>query len=83
MAIMTQYPHIDGNGKERNDLIRTYSSVGLQILQIETGAVYDEAVDIYPSKYTYTETDQYVEEETETDYRTAYNNLAAEVLSNE
>ena len=83
MAIVTQYPYVDGNGKERENLIKTYSDVGRYILQEETGEVYAEAVDLYPSKYTYTETDEYIEEDQETDYRTAYDNLAAEVNSDE
>ena len=83
MAIKTQYPYIDENGKERENLIKTYSDLGLYILQNETGEVYDEAVDVYPSKYTYSETEEYVEEDEEIDYRTAYNNLAQEVIGNE
>lgn len=82
MAIKTQYPYIDENGKERENLIKTYSDLGLYILQNETGEVYDEAVDVYPSKYTYSETEEYVEEDEEIDYRTAYNNLAQEVIGN-
>ena len=83
--IKTQYPYIDNNGNERENLIKTYSDIGLRILQNETGGIYDEAVDIYPSQYTYSETDEYIEIEDgeEIDYRTAYNNLAAEVMNNE
>ena len=55
--IKTQYPYIDGNGKERKDLVRTYSDEGKPILQNETGNVYDEAIDFYPCQYTYTETE--------------------------
>ena len=80
MAIKTQYPYINANGVEKENFIKTYSDIGLRILQNETGAVYDEAVDLYPSKYTYSETDEYIEEDQETDYRTAYNNLAQEVM---
>lgn len=58
MAIKTQYPYIDSLGRERKNLIKTYSDEGFRILQNETGAVYDEAVDVYPSKYTYSETEE-------------------------
>lgn len=82
MAIITQYPYIDENGKERAEFVKTYSNIGLRVIQNETGEVYDEAIDIYPSKYTYSESDEYIEEDHETDYRTAYNNLAQEVINN-
>lgn len=42
-------------------LYRTYSDKGLRIRQIETGIIYDEAVDISESLYTYEETDIYIE----------------------
>lgn len=45
-------------------LYRTYSDKGLRIRQIETGIVYDEAVDIAESSYTYEETDIPIEDET-------------------
>lgn len=38
-------------------LIRHYSSSGMKILQKETGLVYNDAIDIVPCCYTYTETD--------------------------
>lgn len=46
--------------REREDginLYRTYSDQGLMIEQ-ETGAIYDAAIDIENSGHTYTETDQ-------------------------
>jgi hypothetical protein len=45
------------NGKR----IRHYSDVGFRILQNETGVVYNDAVDVIPCKYTYTETDEPIE----------------------
>lgn len=60
--IKTQYPYIDGNGNERKDLVKTYSDEGLQIIQNETGNLYDEAIDFYPCKYTYTEKEPEPEE---------------------
>ena len=45
-------------------LIRHYSDENKMILQLETGDLYGEAVDIVPCRYTYTETDIPIEEET-------------------
>ena len=42
-------------------LIRHYSDKGMKLLQVETGIIYDEAVDLMPCKYTYEETDEPVE----------------------
>lgn len=52
------------------DLYRNYSSEGFKIRQIETNAIYDEAIDVENAPYTYEETDELilqpeVEEETE------------------
>lgn len=44
-----------------NDLIRHYSDAGLRIEQIETGRVYDDAVDTVPCEYTYRETTEGIE----------------------
>ena len=52
MAIVTEL------FKTRNDgvkLYRTYSDDGKQLLQIETGIIYDEAIDVEGAPYTYTE----------------------------
>lgn len=52
--------------KTRSDgvnLYRTYSNAGLDILQVETGTVYSEAIDVEGAPYTYTETEP--EEQTE------------------
>lgn len=38
-------------------LIKHYSDEGFLIRQIETGALYGEAVDLRPCRYTYEETD--------------------------
>ena len=39
-------------------LIRHYSDDGKALLQVETGFVYAEAVDVIPCRYTYEETEQ-------------------------
>lgn len=38
--------------------VRHYSDQALKIRQIETGIIYDDAVDVIPCRYTYEETDQ-------------------------
>jgi hypothetical protein len=44
------------------ELVRTYSDTGHRIRQVETGMVYDEAVDVAPCRYTYVETEDFVED---------------------
>lgn len=44
-------------------LIRAYSSRGFKIRQIETGIVYDEAIDVENCGFTYEETDEKIESE--------------------
>ena len=39
-------------------LIRHCSDNGVKLLQVETGIMYDEAIDIIPCKYTYEETNE-------------------------
>ncbi len=46
-------------------LIKHYSDAGMLLLQVETGAKYGEAVDIVPCPYTYEETNEPVDEDTE------------------
>lgn len=41
-------------------LFRTYSDTGHYIKQIETGAIYEEAVDVESANYTYEETDDII-----------------------
>ena len=53
--------------------VRTYSDANLMIKQDGTGAVYSEAYDPADSVRTYTETDELIEGETDTeDYKTAF-----------
>ena len=44
-----------------NPLIHHFSDEGKMIRQVETGAIYSEAVDVVPCEFTYEETDQVVE----------------------
>lgn len=66
IELKTQYPYIDNNGIARANLIKHYaeddSEVKYYIKQVETGAIYSEAIDIYPSKFTYTATEEKVKE---------------------
>ena len=41
-----------------DNLTRHYSDDNKRIEQVETGNRYDEAVDVYPCRYTYVETDE-------------------------
>ena len=43
--------------------IRHYSDQNLMIEQIETGTLYEDAVDYVPCKYTYKETQKQIERE--------------------
>lgn len=43
---------VDNNTRERR-----YSDQNVMIRQIETGDIYEDAVDVIPCKYTYEETD--------------------------
>lgn len=43
------------------NLYRTYSDENYKIKQVQTGAIYDEAIDIENAKYTYIEIDEKIE----------------------
>ena len=50
--------------KTREDgvkLYRTYSDENYKIRQIETGIIYDEAIDVENVEYTYEETEEKIE----------------------
>ena len=46
-------------------LLHTYSDSNKYILQVETNTKYDEAYDVIPCRYTYTETEEEIEKLTE------------------
>lgn len=48
-------------------LIRQWSDAGVMLLQVETGAMYSDPVDLVPCRYTYQETDVLVGFEDEAD----------------
>jgi hypothetical protein len=45
-----------------DDRIRHYSDRGMKIRQVETGKLYEDAVDIVPCPYTYVETDEPIDD---------------------
>ena len=63
-----------------NGLIKHYSDEDKKLIQIETGVIYDTAVDVAPCKYTYEEADESIDDEeaTETDYLQALKQLGVE-----
>lgn len=48
------------NGAE---FLHTFSDAGMMLLQVETGTLYGDAIDVIPCKYTYEETDTPIESE--------------------
>ena len=46
--------------KLNEQLVRHYSDKGVKLKQVETGLVYDEAIDMIPCLYTYEETDEII-----------------------
>lgn len=65
-----------------NELKRTYSDKGFMIMQEETGYLYEEAIDTIAHNYTYTETDQTIDnpdnQATAEDYENALKELGVE-----
>ena len=63
------------------DLVKSYSDRGMMMLQVETGAMYGEAIDVLPLRYTYEETDTPIEEDepTSEDYEAALERLGVEL----
>ena len=59
--IVTQFPYIDKNYIPHSNLIKHYSDNAMYIRQVETGIIYTEAVDVFPCRYTYEETDTPIE----------------------
>ena len=58
---MLKQEKITINNKE---LLHTYSDSNKYILQVETNIEYDEAYDVIPCRYTYTETEKEIVDET-------------------
>ncbi len=58
MAIVKEFVLKRADGKE---IYRCYSDDHKYIIQNETGILYESAEDIYPCKYTYSESEKYLE----------------------
>ena len=41
-------------------LIKHYSDEGYMLLQVETGLTYSDPIDVVPCRYTYIETDEFI-----------------------
>lgn len=54
--------------KDGVNLYISYSDANLKIRQDQTGAVYDSAIDVENAPYTYTETNEPVEEPIDPEY---------------
>lgn len=59
MVVREYYDTLENGVK----LFRHHSDSGVKIRQIETGVVYDEAIDIENAPYTYEETEELIEVE--------------------
>lgn len=61
-------------------LYRTHSDKNLKILQVETGIIYDDAIDVETANFTYKETDEKnTENATEQDYQNALAEMGVEL----
>ena len=56
--IQTFCPYVDEQGNIKDNLIKTFSDSNKMIRQVETGIIYTEAIDVYPCKFTYEETNK-------------------------
>lgn len=57
--MIIQKTYKDENGVEHINLMETYSdNPDKTLLQVETGAIYDRAIDVVPVRYTYKEVDR-------------------------
>ena len=52
---------------ENGERVLHFSDIGMKIKQIETGIVYESAIDVVPCRYTYEETNEPIEMEEEND----------------
>ena len=58
MAIVKEFYKTRTDGV---NLYRTYSNEDYKILQVETGNIYDEAIDVEDTQYNYEETNEKIE----------------------
>ena len=77
MAIVKEFYKTREDGV---DLYRTYSDANYMIRQIETGEVYEEAIDVETASYEYEETEERIMELSEVELKAlAYDILTGEV----
>ena len=66
--MIIQKTYKDENGVEHFNLMETYSdNPDKTLLQVETGAIYDRAIDVVPLRYSYKEIDKDVAQATNED----------------
>lgn len=58
---------------ENGERERRYSDKNMKLRQIETGNIYEDAVDVIPCRYTYEETDIPIEEINKKEYEVNQN----------
>ena len=56
--IITQHPYIGVDGVVRENLVKTFSDEGYYLVQNETGRRYRIAIDAYPCRFTYSESNE-------------------------
>lgn len=59
---MIQYEYLN-----EGTLVKHYSDAGFMLLQVETGVMYSDPIDVVPCRYTYEETEVLIEAEEEND----------------
>ena len=64
--------------KLNEQLVRRYSDKNVKLKQVETGRIYDDAVDLLPCEYTYEETGFPIEQDELADAINALNILGVE-----
>ena len=62
---------------QEENRVRHYSDLNVWIKQVETGKLYEDAVDVIPCRYTYEETDKPIDDTdaTEEDYTEEFERL--------
>lgn len=80
--IQFEHPVVMDDGAENTGLIKHWSDSGMMIRQAETGDMYGEAIDLYPCRYTYEETDTPIQSHddipTAEEYEAALNRMGVE-----
>lgn len=59
--VIKQEPYVNSKGKIFSNLVRHYSDSGKILIQNETGIEYEEAIDVVPLVFTYSESEKMIE----------------------